>query len=537
MLLKGLLAFSILVPLAFPVFAEAQAASKPKVLFIGKEPDHAYGSHMYMHTCRMLAECARLNGLDAGVSQGWPKDPAQLTDVKTIVVYTSPGAEFLLDAPHRDEVFRLMKAGVGIVTIHWASTVRKDNLDRLGDRWTSILGGTWISNVGLSTDTSRLKQLLPSHPICRGWSEYELLDEYYLNPQLNQEAQPLLQVTTKGQDVIVGWAFERPDGGRSYATTLGHFYSNFEREPFRRAIVNGILWTAKVDVPEGGARVDVKESLLRLPLPTAETLRDGPFPPHRVTGNVYYVGSKALATYLITTPDGHFLINSGFEETVPLIRDAIVKLGFKPTDVKILLASHAHSDHVAGHAKLRELTGARVYVMQGDESVIAAGGKGQYLYDDSFWAPCPVDVVLKDGDEVSLGGVTLVARKTPGHTRGCTSWSWRVTDNGKPHDVVVIGSPNVNPGYRLVDNNDYPGIAEDYARTFQVLKSLPCDIFLGAHGEYYGMTAKYERVKSAKPGDTNPFIDPEGYRAYVELKEKAFRATLEEQQGSKEKKE
>ena len=162
-------------------------------------------------------------------------------------------------------------------------------------------------------------------------------------------------------------------------------------------------------------------------------------------------------------------------------------------DVKILLASHAHSDHVAGHALAQELTGAKVYVMQGDDEVIASGGEGQYLYTDSRWKPCPVDVVLKDGDEVKLGGATLVARRTPGHTRGCTTWTWRVADGDKKYDVVVIGSPNVNPGYRLVDNNDYPEIADDFAKTFKTLKSLPCDIFLGAHGGYYGMPAKFER--------------------------------------------
>jgi len=252
---------------------------------------------------------------------------------------------------------------------------------------------------------------------------------------------------------------------------------------------------------------------------------DEPFPAHRVVGNTYYVGSKALATYLITTPEGHILINSSFEETVPLIRVAVESLGFKLQDVKILLTSHAHSDHVAGHALMKELTGAKVLVMRGDEEVIASGGKGQYLYKDSRWKSCPVDRVLDDGDEVKLGGVTLVARRTPGHTRGCTTWTWRVADAGKTYDVVVIGSPNVNPGYRLSNNTDYPEIADDFAKAFAILKSLPCDVFLGAHGDYYGMTTKYERLGE----NTNPFIDPDGYRAYVDLKEKAFRRTLAEQ--------
>jgi len=255
------------------------------------------------------------------------------------------------------------------------------------------------------------------------------------------------------------------------------------------------------------------------------------FPAHRVIGNVYYVGSKDLATYLIATPEGHILINSGFEETVPLIRDSVESLGFKMRDVKVLLASHAHSDHVAGHAALKERTGAKVHVLRGDDAVIASGGKGQYLYGGDRWKPCAVDRVLEDGDSVTLGGVTLVARRTPGHTRGCTTWTWKVEDGGKRYDVVVIGSPNVNPGYQLVNNADYPEIADDFATTFQVLKALPCDVFLGAHGAYYGMAEKHQRA--VKDPSTNPFIDPEGYRAYVAQKETAFRETLARQRAAK----
>jgi metallo-beta-lactamase class B len=256
-----------------------------------------------------------------------------------------------------------------------------------------------------------------------------------------------------------------------------------------------------------------------------------PFPAHRVIANVYYVGSKDLASYLITTREGHILINSGFEETVPLIRAGVESLGFQMRDIKVLLASHAHSDHVAGHALAKELTGAKVYVMRGDDAVIASGGTGQYFYTKSRWKPCSVDRVLEDGEEVMLGGVTLVARRTPGHTRGCTTWTWQVAEGDKTYDVVVIGSPNVNPGYRLVDNKDYPEIAADFASTFRTLKALPCDVFLGAHGSYYGMIPKYERAKSGNP--KNAFIDPEGYRAFVELKEKAFRDTLTAQRATK----
>lgn len=254
---------------------------------------------------------------------------------------------------------------------------------------------------------------------------------------------------------------------------------------------------------------------------------DQPFPPHRIIGNVYYVGSENLASYLITTNAGHILINSSFEETVPLIRASVEKLKFRFQDVKILLTSHAHSDHVAGNALVKRLTGARVLVMAGDENLVRTGGKGDFQYE-SVWEPCPVDSVIRDGQEVKLGDAVLVAHRTPGHTKGCTTWTLGVNDGGKVYQVVIIGSPNVNPGYRLVGNSKYPSISEDFARTFQVLKSLPCDVFLGAHGNYYGMPEKYARLQKGASG--NPFVDPQGYRQYVALKETAFLDELARQE-------
>jgi type 1 glutamine amidotransferase len=239
---------------------------KTRILFIGKNPDHPYGSHMYMHTCGMLARCVELTpGTEPVVSNGWPKDEKVLVGVKTIVLYTDPAAEFLLNGPHRAKMDEQMKKGVGLVTIHWASSVKKDNYKRLGPAWLGYVGGTWVSNVGLSGGKSPLKQLIPDHPICRGWKEYEIEDEYYLDPVIKQ-AKPLLQVRErKGKDVIVGWVFERPGGGRSFSTTLGHPYKNFQIEAFRRMIVNGILWSAQLEVPKEGAPVKIGKEALALP--------------------------------------------------------------------------------------------------------------------------------------------------------------------------------------------------------------------------------------------------------------------------------
>jgi metallo-beta-lactamase class B len=254
-----------------------------------------------------------------------------------------------------------------------------------------------------------------------------------------------------------------------------------------------------------------------------------PFPPHRIVGNVYYVGTRGLASYLITTPEGSILINSSLETSVPMIRASIEKLGFKFSDVKILLINHAHFDHCAGSFQIKELTGAKYMVMEQDVPVIEQGGKNDFQYGNTpsaLFKPMKVDRVLHDGDEVKLGGTTLTARLTPGHTKGCTTWTMKAKEGSKTYDVVIVGSPNVNPGYKLVNNALYPEIVSDYEKMFRVLKSLPCDVFLGAHGNYYGMEAKYAKVGK---GAENPFVDPAGYRAAVDRWEQSYRRELARQ--------
>ena len=244
-----------------------------------------------------------------------------------------------------------------------------------------------------------------------------------------------------------------------------------------------------------------------------------PFPPFKVMGNIYFVGTEDLGSFLITTPQGNILINSDFESTVPQIRESVEKLGFKFTDIKILLGSHAHGDHMQGDALVKELTAAQVVVMEQDVPAISRltpHGK-----------PHPIDRVIHDGESVTLGGTTLVAHLTPGHTKGCTTWTLQAQDGGRTYNVAILGSIGVNPNYILVNNKDYPQIADDYVQGFKVLRALPVDVFLGSHSRFYGMAEKYGRLKAGGP---NPFIDPAGYKAHLDLQEKNFKTKLAEQQ-------
>ena len=256
-------------------------------------------------------------------------------------------------------------------------------------------------------------------------------------------------------------------------------------------------------------------------LPAQNLDRNKPFAAHKVIGNVYFVGTADLGSYLITTPEGHILVNSDYESTVPIIRASVEKLGFKFNDIKIILGSHAHGDHMEGDALAKELSGARVMALEQDVPALQAmkpGGK-----------PHPIDRVLHDGDEVKLGDAILTAHLTAGHTKGCTTWSMKASDAGKSYDVVIVCSVGFNPGYVLVNNRDYPQIAADYVRSFATLRQLPCDVFLAAHGSFYDVQGKYAKLQSGGP---NPFIDHAGYLAYIDLKEKQFNAEVERQKNA-----
>jgi metallo-beta-lactamase class B len=253
-------------------------------------------------------------------------------------------------------------------------------------------------------------------------------------------------------------------------------------------------------------------------------------PPYRVIDNVFYVGGNDVAQFLVTTPAGHFLLDGGFEASVPRLRSEIASLGFRFEDVKYLLTSHAHIDHQQGDARVRALTGAKVVASARDAETLAAGGKGEAVYDGVYsWPPCPVDLVVADGDRVSLGGTTLTAHLTPGHTRGAVTWTMQVAaPEARPDapklDVVFFPSATINDGVRLVGNARYPEIAADFERSFALWRALPCDVFLGVHGAFFDMERK--RARQIEGVTPNPFIDPGGYRRFVARAEGRFREEL-----------
>jgi metallo-beta-lactamase class B len=250
-----------------------------------------------------------------------------------------------------------------------------------------------------------------------------------------------------------------------------------------------------------------------------------PFAPFHVAGNIYYVGTKQLAIFLFATSGGLILLDSGFESKVPLLRRNVETLGFRFGDIKILLASHAHIDHVQGHELIRRTTGARVLASAEDALVIATGGKGDWAYGAAYaWVPCPVDGIITDGEAVRLGETTLVAHLTPGHTKGATTWTTTAEDDGQQRRVVFFPSGNVPPGARLVDNPDFPDVVSAFERSFAIWRAMPCDIFLGSHGSFFDLEKKWRRRQTApRP---NPFIDPAGYQRAIDDAETRFRALL-----------
>jgi metallo-beta-lactamase class B len=220
-----------------------------------------------------------------------------------------------------------------------------------------------------------------------------------------------------------------------------------------------------------------------------------PFPPFKILGNIYFVGTSALSSFLVTTPQGHILLNSTYEKNVPLIKESVEKLGFKFTDIKILLNSHAHGDHVEGDAMVKQLTGAQVVMMDKDvpnAQGIHPGGKN-----------LPIDRIIHDNETVTLGGTTLTAHLTPGHTVGAVTWTWKVTDGGKTYEVLLPPAIAPNTGTKLADNTAYPAIMADNEQFYKTMRAMPCDVMLGSHTGFFSMQEKHSKLGQ----EPNPFID------------------------------
>jgi metallo-beta-lactamase class B len=246
-----------------------------------------------------------------------------------------------------------------------------------------------------------------------------------------------------------------------------------------------------------------------------------PFPPHRVMDNLYYVGTSMLSSYLFTTPEGHILVSSDYEASVPVIRASTEALGFDFADIKILISGHAHPDHIEGDALVKRLTGAEVVVGRLEVPAVRA-------FRTPEGGELPIDRIVDDGDTVFLGGTTLTAHLLPGHTKGCLAWSTELVEDGRSYYALIECSLN-GQYLQYVGNDDYPNIVDDMRASFAKARALPVDVFLSSHGVFYGLDEKYEKLRRRGPGDPNPFVDPAGYQAHVDEFERIFEETLARQ--------
>jgi metallo-beta-lactamase class B len=260
-----------------------------------------------------------------------------------------------------------------------------------------------------------------------------------------------------------------------------------------------------------------------------DTLRDWtlPFEPRKIIGNVYYVGSNLISSFLIVTPAGNILLDTGPAEMLPQVTANIEKLGFKPEDVKILVNSHAHFDHCGGFAEFKRRTGAEVVASKLDGELMERGGKRDFFWgDDLAYEPVKPDRIVGDGDQVELGGVSLTAHLTPGHTKGCTSWSMRTNDGGKDYDVLFVCGLTTSL-YKLTNNSEYPDIVQDERATLQKLRGMHADVMLASHAFYFDLAGKAARQKRGAP---NPFVDPGELARHVSEMEKDFEQALQAQE-------
>lgn len=252
-----------------------------------------------------------------------------------------------------------------------------------------------------------------------------------------------------------------------------------------------------------------------------------PVPPSRLVGNLYYVGASGVSSYLIVTPAGHILLDTGFDDTVPIIQAGVERLGFRLADIRFIISSHAHIDHVGGHARLKALTGAQIVASEADARTIESGGEDDFIAwpkETVLYAPAKVDRIIRDGEKLELGGVALTAHLTPGHTRGATTWTMQIDDAGQLRHAVFFSSASINAGTRLLNNPRYPDFVRDFEATFARLRALPCDLFFAPHGGQFAMGEKLARLGRGE--GENPFVDRAGWARLIGSAEKAFRDQL-----------
>jgi metallo-beta-lactamase class B len=258
-----------------------------------------------------------------------------------------------------------------------------------------------------------------------------------------------------------------------------------------------------------------KDPALFIKLASKQLKWEEPAKPQQLIGPIYFVGTLGLASYLITTSEGHILLYTGMPSSGPMIGKSIRTLGFKPEDIKVLLTGHAHSDHVGAHAYIKKISGAQVCMMDAEKELIESGGKTDFHYGKypEFWFdPVKVDRVLNNKDSVKLGNITLIALHTPGHTKGGTTWVMNITVNNKSYKIVFPDGTSINPGYRVAVDPSYPGILENYKKTLDILGRLKPDIWFSSHTDFFNYESKLKRKKENSP---NPFIDPVGYQQRI----------------------
>ena len=253
-----------------------------------------------------------------------------------------------------------------------------------------------------------------------------------------------------------------------------------------------------------------------------------PQAPFRIIGNTYYVGTQDLAVYLITSPRGDVLIDGALVQTVPQIEKNVAALGFKLSDIKLILNTHAHYDHAAGLAQLKKDTGAAFDASAADKPILETGTISFGPTASTHYPPVKVDHVVRDGETVGVGDIKITAHLTPGHTPGCTSWTWNETEGGKTYRVIDICSVSV-AGNPLVNNKAYPRIVNDYRASIAKLSAMHADVFLAPHAQFYDPQGK---EASRKPGGPNPFIDPNVLQNFMAKAEAAFDAELARQQAA-----